>query len=129
MPPGLDDLLFVGGRPSWQNPELPSLHRLPPRATVERDGATVRPLDGPWEFRLAERPEAAARALRSTRGWSTLEVPGLWTMQGFEAPHYTNVRMPFGERPPTVPAGNPTGIYRRRFRVPSARPFGIAQPT
>src|SRR5262245_46217515 len=116
----LDDLLFVGGRPSWQNPELPSLHRLPPRATLERDPATVRSLDGPWEFRLVDRPEAAARALRAARGWSTVEVPGLWTMQGFERPHYTNVQMPFPEPPPTVPAANPTGIYRRLFRVPAA---------
>ncbi len=39
-------------------------------------------------------------------------------MQGYDRPHYTNVQMPFPERPPHVPEDNPTGIYRRRFRVP-----------
>ncbi|MEO0055997.1 MAG: hypothetical protein RLZZ50_1944, partial [Verrucomicrobiota bacterium] len=33
-------------------------------------------------------------------------------------PHYTNVRMPFREEPPFTPAINPTGVYRRTFRVP-----------
>jgi beta-galactosidase len=53
------------------------------------------------------------------RGWDTVDVPGLWTMQNYERPHYTNVVMPFAERPPRVPDANPTGIYRRRFSVPS----------
>ena len=30
-------------------------------------------------------------------------MPGLWTMQGFAAPQYTNVKMPFDDLPPTVP--------------------------
>src|SRR5919202_308982 len=33
-------------------------------------------------------------------------------------PQYTNVVMPFEERPPRVPLDNPTGIYRRRFTLP-----------
>src|SRR6185437_8606257 len=37
---------------------------------------------------------------------------------GFGRPHYTNVVMPFRERPPHVPDANETGIYRRRFSVP-----------
>ena len=47
-------------------------------------------------------------------------MPGLWTMQGFAPPQYTNVQMPFDEQPPNVPPRNPTGIFRRRF----ARPEG-----
>jgi beta-galactosidase len=39
-------------------------------------------------------------------------------MQGFGRPHYTNVQMPFTSRPPHVPDANPTGLYRRRFRLP-----------
>jgi beta-galactosidase len=39
-------------------------------------------------------------------------------MQGFDRPHYTNVQMPFSNRPPSVPEANPTGIYRRRFSIP-----------
>lgn len=117
---GLDALLFLGGRPSWEMPELPSLNKLPPRATLARSDPPV-PLDGAWDFRLVARPEDAARALRASRGWQPVDVPGLWTMQGFGRPHYTNVVMPFEERPPNVPEENPTGIYRRRFTLPRGR--------
>ncbi|HEY3183377.1 MAG TPA: glycoside hydrolase family 2 TIM barrel-domain containing protein, partial [Gaiellaceae bacterium] len=115
----LDALLFAGGRPSWMRPELTSLDRLPPRATLDRSPSRwfVR-LDGEWDFRVVARPEEAARALAAARGWDTVAVPGLWTMQGYGRPHYTNVVMPFADRPPRVPDDNPTGIYRRRFTVP-----------
>jgi beta-galactosidase len=39
-------------------------------------------------------------------------------MLGDEAPHYTNVVMPFDTRPPRVPAHNPTGLYRRELTLP-----------
>jgi len=128
---GLDALLHLGGRPTWMNPQLPSLNRLEPHATLvpfrsPDDAASLDasrspwylPLGGEWDFRLAPRPEEAAAALAERRGWSRAEVPGLWTMQGFGRPHYTNVQMPFPNPPPEVPAANPTGIYRRRFTVP-----------
>jgi beta-galactosidase len=128
---GLDSLLFLGGRPSWESPELSSHGRLQPTATLvpypsPELAATLEPgrspwvvsLNGAWDFRLVERPEDAARALGRARGWQTAPVPGLWTMQGFDTPHYTNVVMPFDERPPKVPSANPTGIYRRRFTLP-----------
>jgi beta-galactosidase len=99
-------------------PELASLGRLPPGATLRRDPRRVRTLDGRWEFRLAPRPEAAPAALARARGWDEVDVPGLWTMQGYGRPYYTNVRMPFAERPPDVPSDNETGIYRITFRVP-----------
>jgi beta-galactosidase len=111
----LDALLYVGGRRSWETPELTSLNRLPPTATLARPADRSRVLDGDWEFRLVGRPEHAAR---TARRWSTVPVPGLWTMQGFGVPHYTNVAMPFGDRPPRVPEQNPTGIYRRPFTLP-----------
>ncbi|MFN2470921.1 MAG: glycoside hydrolase family 2 TIM barrel-domain containing protein [Gaiellaceae bacterium] len=130
---GLEALLFLGGRPTWQTPTIPSLHRLPPRATLvphaspetaatldRRRSPWFRLLDGEWDFRLVDRPADAVRALPSLGGWSAVEVPGLWTMQGYANPHYTNIAMPFEERPPRVPDRNPTGIYRRRFTLPRA---------
>jgi beta-galactosidase len=127
----LDALLFAGGRATWTNPALPSLNRLEPHATLVpfrsvEDAATLdptrspwfRPLDGTWDFRLAARPEEAAAVLHRRGSWNRSDVPGLWTMQGFGRPHYTNVQMPFEHRPPRVPDANPTGVYRRRFRLP-----------
>lgn len=99
-------------------PELASLNRLPPTATLARAAARTRDLTGRWDFRLAARPEDAPKALAAVRGWHEVEVPGLWTMQGFGRPHYTNVVMPFDDLPPQVPEQNETGIYRRTFTVP-----------
>ncbi len=129
---GLETLLHVGGKPAWTNPELPSLNRLPAHATLvpfpsPELAATLDPLrspwfrslNGTWELQLAPRPDEAQSALASARGWSTVDVPGLWTMQGFGRPQYTNVQMPFRHRcPPDVPEENPTGVYRRRFKLP-----------
>ena len=87
-------------------------------------------LDGSWRFALVPNPEAVPRG--SNRGpgfaeegfddapWASLRVPGSWTLQGFDKPHYTNVVMPFGNVPPSAPAEhNPTGLYRVRFELPS----------
>ncbi len=47
-------------------------------------------------------------------GWDEIEVPGNWTMQGYDKPIYTNVKMPIPTAPPHVPQDdNPTGLYRR----------------
>ena len=130
MTTAIDRLLFPGRKPSWESPELQSLNRLPPRATlvsyptptaaIAHPGASPlrRSLNGVWEFRLVDRPAAAGAAARSRRGWDRVDVPGLWTMQGYEQPHYTNVVMPFREPPPHVPEANPTGIYRQSFTIP-----------
>jgi beta-galactosidase len=99
-------------------PELASLNRLPPTATLARGASRTRDLTGRWDFRLVGRPEDAANALGAARGWQEVEVPGLWTMQGFGRPHYTNVVMPFDDPPPQVPEQNETGIYRRTFAIP-----------
>ena len=40
-------------------------------------------------------------------------------MQGFDRNHYTNIKMPFENRPPLVPEQNPTGCYRRSFELPA----------
>ncbi|HKG56869.1 MAG TPA: glycoside hydrolase family 2 TIM barrel-domain containing protein, partial [Candidatus Limnocylindrales bacterium] len=71
-------------------------------------------LDGAWRFQLLRSPDAEPGA-----EWGEAQVPGCWTMQGFDdRPQYTNVQMPFGSLPPTVPEDNPTGIYERTFTVP-----------
>ncbi|TML88038.1 MAG: DUF4981 domain-containing protein [Actinobacteria bacterium] len=116
MKSAVESLLFPGGRRSWENPELTSLNRLPPHATLARPRTLA--LDGEWEFRIVSRPEEAPHAAGLARGWTTVAVPGLWTMQGFGRPQYTNVQMPFPQPPPTVPDENPTGIYRQRFTLP-----------
>jgi len=119
---------MLPGRP-WTDPEATSLNRLPARPllvpapdldTARRidlaDSATFvespwwQSLDGTWEL---DHTDAAG-----TRTSGPVEVPGAWTLQGRDAPHYTNIVMPFDIDPPGVPESNSVGVYRRRVVVP-----------
>jgi len=87
-------------------------------------------LDGSWRFALADNPDCVPRPAAGARGfadplfeekgWGRLKVPGTWTLQGHDKPHYTNVIMPFGNVPPSAPSShNPTGLYRVDFELPA----------
>ncbi len=125
------------GERSHESPECTGFARLParsplvpfPDAVGARTGDRARSpwfasLDGSWRFRLCDRPEAVPatfpRPDEDDGGWDETPVPSNWTMQGYDRPIYTNVQMPFRERPPRVPAQNPTGLYRKRFTLPAA---------
>ncbi len=121
----------------WTAPECIGVNNLPPRAHLlpypdaasaqTRDRTRtpwVQSLNGTWDFRLLERPEFVIPELLGEGPppgeWGTLEVPGNWTCQGHDRPHYTNVQMPFPEPPPQVPEENPTGVYRTTFELPAS---------
>jgi beta-galactosidase len=108
----------------WESPELTGWRRLPAHAVPRVPGgagAEVRRLDGEWRFQLLPSPETPL-----ADRWALTEVPGCWTVQGFEdihgvndLPQYTNVRMPWPDAPPHPPAANPTGVYERTVTVPT----------
>jgi beta-galactosidase len=120
----------------WENPEVTSLNKLPPRASFDsfptKRGALSRDrarspwhmsLNGEWDFHLAPDPTAAQQLVAggtADASWKPIQVPGSWDLQGFGNPHYTNVQMPWRNEPPCVPSANPTGIYRRRFSISEA---------
>jgi len=93
-------------------------------ATLRRDTSSLSRVDlaGTWAFVLRDRPEAVTEGdvAGSTGGWASIDVPGSWTMQGYDRPQYTNVQMPFPGPPPGVPEDNPTGVHRRTVHVPAA---------
>src|SRR5208282_2777999 len=142
--------LFHSGKP-WESPELSGEGRLPmrspllpyPSVEAARAAASTGPLgrdsveaadpwrlglDGTWRFALAANPESVPRGDAGfadsgfdESGWGAIRVPGTWTLQGYDKPHYTNVVMPFGNVPPSAPAShNPTGLYRVSFALPAA---------
>ena len=142
--------LFHSRKP-WESPETSGEGRLPMRSPLipwpgaeearaaaaagPRGGAAASPwvlnLDGSWRFALAANPDAVPRGNGAGEGfasprfddsqWGELRVPGTWTLQGHDKPHYTNVVMPFGNVPPSAPAShNPTGLYRVSFELPAA---------
>jgi beta-galactosidase len=135
--PGWTGLTWMGMR-TWEAPELISVNRLAMRSpmvpfadvetarTGNREASPwFRSLNGTWRFRLVDRPEDIPSDFAEpnlhdglSSGWKPIEVPGNWTVQGWDKPIYTNVRMPWGDVPPRVPAANPTGLYRNTFTVP-----------
>lgn len=132
-PTGVADLL---GLRAWERPEVQSLGRLPMRAPLvshadpqsaheheAADSPFFLSLDGRWSFGLFPRPddvpEAALRPGRVDRDWDEIELPGAWSLQGWDRPHYTNVQMPFAGEPGELPEENPTGVHRLRFDLPN----------
>jgi beta-galactosidase/evolved beta-galactosidase subunit alpha len=122
-------------RPDWENQQVLHRNRLPARArfTAYPDETTARActsspwelsLNGMWRFHYAhspiEAPAQYADAAYDDAGWDLLAVPSHWQLNGYGAPHYTNIIYPFAIDPPRVPSENPTGSYRRRFVVPTA---------
>ncbi len=127
----------VLGTGAWRTPELTGVGRLPMRSplvpypdlrsarTGDRGASPwFRVIGGPWRFSLFPSPEAVPAGVLAAdfddAGWDVVEVPGTWTTQGYERPHYTNIVMPIGGHPPEVPDADPTGVYRTRFRLPGS---------
>ena len=112
----------------FELPELTEINRLPMHGAglpLRDSGIPWKiPLDGEWRFALFDAPDAVpadfASAAFDDSAWRTIPVPSNWTLQNTgDLPVYTNAQMPFENRPPFVPAANPTGIYRRDFRLPA----------
>jgi beta-galactosidase len=126
------------GPRSWARPEVLGVGRLPSARLLvpfpdeeaasaagdERDSPWHLDLCGTWRFRLRGRPEEVTvddlGGPTDGDGWTDLDVPGPWTMQGHDRPHYTNVQMPIPGPPPAVPEANPTGVHRRTVVVPES---------
>ena len=99
------------------SPETNAINRLPMLNIEHYEKLS---LDGTWRFQLLRKPTDSVR-----KRWSSIPVPGLWTMQPesnvfFDKPIYTNTQMPFDHTPPNVPEENPTGIYERDFEIPGS---------
>ena len=100
-------------------------------------------LNGTWDFTLSKRadyipanfmkqnfvyPDPAAAEEQNVASdteilyWSTINVPGSWELQGFDAPVYTDAKYPWGSdvTPPNVSENyNPIGLYRREIEIPA----------
>lgn len=105
------------GKHDYTNQAVFRRNTLPPRSYHIPEDALV--LNGQWDFHYASAPlKAPAPTATEKEGWTTIQVPGHWQLQGHGKPHYTNVQYPIPICPPYVPTENPTGTYRRTFHVP-----------
>ncbi|KXL47922.1 glycoside hydrolase family 2 protein [Acidomyces richmondensis BFW] len=123
-------------RPDWANLEIIHKNTLAPRSNfvlydseqdaLSRDISKAKALNlsGKWRFHLTSNPFEAPRGFENpdfdSSGWSRIEVPGMWQMQGFgRGPQYTNVKFPFFVDPPYPPfTTNECGSYITHFIVP-----------
>ncbi len=117
------------------NPAVQHINRLPARATswpfpdfaaaLNGDlggNPFYRSLNGVWQFRLMESPADVPSRFWEEAGdhWDEMPVPSNWQMNGYDRPHYTNVRYPIPADPPRVPEKNPVGLYVRTFDLPES---------
>ncbi len=111
----------IGELRPWTDPQQVQINRLPMHVPLALADDARRSLNGLWSLRLFDHPDLVPPA--AVRGATPdtqrrVAVPGSWTMQDTgDFPHYTNVQMPFAGPPPRLPDHNPTGVYRRSFRV------------
>ena len=127
----------------WQNPAVFGINREPMRSSfIAYPGAAAvceendfarsplyRSIGGVWRFHWTENADDALPAGFQERGfddsaWGTMPVPGLWELNGYGDPVYTNTKYPwhkfFKNNPPFVPAEqNHMGLYRREIEIPT----------
>lgn len=131
---------FIDGYSEWQgNPEIVGVNKLPPHATLmpyenyeeakkcnRYASSRCKLLNGKWKFKLyknyAYRPSDFAQPLYDSHNWDSIQVPGSWTMQGYDQNQYCNVRYPWeGSEdicPPNAPTKhNPVGCYLKRIHI------------
>ena len=80
-------------------------------------------LNGVWQFYYAADgvlPKGICQGEEENVLWAELDVPSCWQMHGYGRPQYVNVSYPIPFDPPYVPDENPTGVYRRVFRLPES---------
>ena len=127
---------FPESKPDWSNIGVIHRNTLPPRSyfflyETEDDALAASTakscsinLSGTWKFHHSKSPFEAPGGFAAvgfdTSKWPDIQVPGIWQLQGWGHPHYTNVPYPFFVDPPNVPYNdNQTGSYVRKFTVPS----------
>ncbi len=81
-------------------------------------------LNGKWKFFWCDTPEGIPENFFAEnypdKKWGLIEVPSNWEMQGYGDKLFRNVSAPFHATPPYTPKEyNPTGLYRRTFRLPA----------
>lgn len=139
------------GSPYWADPSRTSENRVPAHVALRshrtEEAAIARRddrlcLSGAWQFQLLDCPADVPASFGSAgiegdgrmQGWRPIQVPSHWQLPHSEAsvsdrPIYTNISYPWKQWPPHVPrSGNPTGLYRTAFVLPSAWCVG-AEPT
>lgn len=123
----------------WQNHHVLQVNRMPARANYTPYGETAgdrsMSLNGMWKFNWVptsqERPLDFYQTDFNDAAWVDFPVPANWEVNGYGTPIYVSAGYPFKINPPYVEdqpkqgytteiERNPTGSYRRHFRLPDS---------
>ena len=119
----------------WENQHVTAQNVMPAHAPLhafhsseaarhKQDSEFQHLLNGQWAFQLFSQPELVPSdcidVAFDDSHWPEITVPSNWQLQGYDKPIYTNLKYPFEDKPPFVPADNPTGVYRVNFELPKA---------
>ena len=137
---GLSSLAQTKGKEPWLDPEVNAINRLPMHTSFfafRSDEQTkdkyasqhFLSLNGQWRFHWVrnadERPRDFGSLSLNDKGWGTMPVPGIWEVNGYGDPLYSNAIYPwhnqYKNNPPLVPIKeNHVGSYRRSFHIPAS---------
>ena len=137
---GLTALAQTRGQEPWLDPEVNAIHRLPTHTSffAFRSDEQTRDkyasqhflsLNGLWRFHWVrhadERPRDFGSLSLNDKGWGSMPVPGIWEVNGYGDPLYSNAIYPwhnqFKNNPPLVPIReNHVGSYRRSIHIPAS---------
>lgn len=127
----------------WQDPNVNQTNRTPMRSgyfayrqgedalksMTKENSSNFLSLNGIWKFNFVNdatsRPVDFWKKDFNDKGWSKIQVPGVWELNGFGDPIYVNTGYPwrngFESNPPEVPTkDNHVGTYRREIMVPAS---------
>ena len=109
----------------YESPAIQQTNRLPMTADIRSDCRFLS-LDGIWKFRwfrnFGEQIPGFEAPGTDDSGWGEMPVPGMWELNGYGDPIYTNIPYAwvghFENNPPYVPREqNHVGQYRRHFSL------------
>ena len=128
----------AAGANDWEDPQIVGINKETPhvrcipfqdqKAALSDDlesSPWQASLNGAWKFHYVSRPDLRPqdfyREDYDISGWSTINVPGHWELQGWGIPIYVNIPYEFKKNPPFIQADyNPVGSYRREFTLPES---------
>ncbi|MBQ4021414.1 MAG: DUF4981 domain-containing protein [Bacteroidales bacterium] len=121
-------VLSYGQNTPFFDTEVNHINRAPIGATMQFDNLQTISLEGMWKFDFVEnfdqRPLDFYKTDFNDKGWASMPVPGIWELNGFGDPVYTNTgyawRSFFRTNPPEIPTEhNHTGSYRKEINIPA----------
>ena len=125
----------------WEDPRVNEVGREPMHAAFfafepenkslqKKESSRFLNLDGKWLFHWVADADKCLKDKfympgYDVSGWSEIQVPGMWELNGYGDPLYVNSGFPwkgnFENNPPQVPdSANAIGTYRRTVRIPAS---------